>query len=433
MEILVSDVELEPLLIVSLWTAFVCFLTIRKLKDKRSQIMFFLLCVSVFIYSGYGISYPEVNNKYIISYMLFLSCFALPFYVKGPGLKRESLQRKSDLDFFLERHRQFLKFCAYSYLLCLLIPLLYPEFRLFKVFQNGFEGLIGFYDLRVQYKSNAIIGLVDTLRVFLCPLFFIYLTIVQNINPRTKKPIVFFLISVFFAYARYSYMGRYQMVINAILIYFILSCVRGYTFKIKFKNLVYIAIGGMAAIPLLYAFIFIRQGNSVEDGGGFFNIAKMLIDSEAYYPIYYDHILNSSFLKSQTPLTFILWLIFLPIPSVIWPSKPTLQSDAFTYSLTGMHYGDANYSSSLPSVLGESFMYFGEQFYWVQALIMGFIVVFSIKYLLRHKCTNLLSLYLIVYVMSVGRGGAASYMSTIVFGVLPVFFLDKFIRKPKKI
>ena len=431
MEILVTEVVFGPLLVLSLWTIFVCFFTVKKIADKRLKIMFSLLCGSVFVYSGYGIAFPEVDDRYIVPYMIFVSSFSIPFLCLKNNKLGGCLQDRSSVDSFFETHITFLKYCTFIYLLCLFIPLVYPEFKLFQIFQTGFSGLVGFYDLRVQYKSNALIGLIDTIRVFSTPFFFIYLTVIKEKKSSSKAPITLFLISILLEYMRYSYMGRYQMMINALLIFFILKCAKGYQFDIKFKQLLYIAIGVISAVPFLYAYTFIRQGNDVEINESFGDIAKLLINSETYYPIYYDHIVNSSYLKSQTPLTFILWLIFLPIPSVIWSGKPTLQSDAFTYSLTGMQYGDNGYSSSLPSVMGEALMYFGESFYWIQPLILGSVIIILINYLFKHRSTNLLSLYLIAYVLSIGRGGAASYMSTIIFGVLPIIIIDKFIVNKK--
>lgn len=431
METLVSEVVLGPLLVLSLWTTFVCVYTVMKIADKRLKIMVSLLCGSVFMYSGYGIAFPEVDDRYIVPYMIFVSSFAIPFLCFKNNKLGGCLQELSPVDTFFETHITFLKYCTSIYLLCLFIPLVYPEFKLFQIFQTGFSGLVGFYDLRVQYKSNALIGLIDTIRVFATPFFFVYLTVIKEKNSSSKAPITLFLISLLLEYMRYSYMGRYQMMINALFVFFILKCAKGYQFDIKFRQLFYIVVGVISAVPFLYAYTFIRQGNDVEMNESFGDIAKLLINSETCYPIYYDHIINSPSLKSQTPLTFIIWLIFLPIPSVIWPGKPTLQSDAFTFSLTGMHYGDNGYSSSLPSVMGESLMYFGESFYWIQPLIMGSVIIILINYLFKYRSTNMLSLYLITYVLSIGRGGAASYMSTIIFGVLPILLIDKFVVNKK--
>ena len=90
----------------------------------------------------------------------------------------------------------------------------------------------------------------------------------------------------------------------------------------------------------------------------FGDIAKLIINSETYYPIYYDHIVNSSYRKSQTPLTFILWLIFLPIPSIIWSGKPTLARCIHVLSLQACNMGIMDIHLVCPPVMGESLMYF---------------------------------------------------------------------------
>lgn len=180
MEILVTEVVFGPLLVLSLWTIFVCFFTVKKIADKRLKIMFSLLCGSVFVYSGYGIAFPEVDDRYIVPYMIFVSSFSIPFLCLKNNKLGGCLQDRSSVDSFFETHITFLKYCTFIYLLCRFIPLVYPEFKLFQIFQTGFSGLVGFYDLRVQYKSNALIGLIDTIRVFSTPFFFIYLTVIRE-------------------------------------------------------------------------------------------------------------------------------------------------------------------------------------------------------------------------------------------------------------
>lgn len=218
-----------------------------------------------------------------------------------------------------------------------------------------------------------------------------------------------------------------------LIIYLLAFCVKGYEFKMSKKNVGIIIAVVLSLIPFLYAFTFIRQGNSMDVGLSFKDVLGLLIDSEAYYPVYYDEALHSTALQSQTPMTFILWLLFLPIPSFVFPGKPTLQGDAFTYAVTGKSYGDANFSSALPSVLGESFMFFGSDFYWVGALIIGCVIATSINFLLKHKTLNFFAIYLIVFSLTLGRGGASSYMSTIINDSLSIFVLYFYVKHTKKI
>ena len=105
MEILVTEVVFGPLLVLSLWTIFVCFFTVKKIADKRLKIMFSLLCGSVFVYSGYGIAFPEVDDRYIVLYMIFVSSFSIPFLcLKNNKLGSSFLQDRSSVDSFFETH-----------------------------------------------------------------------------------------------------------------------------------------------------------------------------------------------------------------------------------------------------------------------------------------------------------------------------------------
>lgn len=421
-------IDFSAWLTITLTTLFVAIFALYKTNNGRLKLMLILMLASVYIYSGYGISYVEVSNRYVIHYIILIICLVLPFcFYKNKPVSYES-DELSLLDEYILGHHVFIKRAAMLYLICMFIPLVYPNFKLFDIFKSGFSGLEGFYDLRVEYKSNALIGITDTLRIFVQPFFMAYLTILQ-LNEKKRKAVFLFCSTVLMAYMRYSYLGRYQMVIYALLIYLLCTSVKGFSVTIKMKQILLVAAAGFAAIPLLVMFTSIRVGNSYEGSVVFSEMLKMLIDTEAYYPIHYDHIVTSTYLDSQTPATFILWLIFLPLPSFIWPGKPTLQSDAFTYSISGMHYGDVGYSSSLPSFMGESLMFFGENAYWIQGIIVGFVMVYIISTLSKHKTMTFFSIYLVVFVLTLGRGGASSYMSTLINGSVAVFIMNFYVKQ----
>lgn len=422
-------IDYNIVLLLFIFTLIIGRIVVRRMKSMQLKLLVLLALFTVFVYSGYGIAYKEVDNKYCYYYFLYIICLLIPFMVYG----RKNIDKIKDtpLDSYLIKHNKFLLSCTIIYLVCMFVPLVYPSFKLFDVFTKGFNGLIGFYDLRVEYKSNALIGVIDTLRVFVQPFFIAYITSLQ-VKGNNRNALILFVSTILLDYMRYAYLSRYQIVIYALLIFLLAFSVKGYSFNLRIKQIFLVICAGFAAIPLLLSYTYIRQGNLYEGSHAFSDMMSMLIDSEAYYPTYYDHLLKSPMLANQTPMVFILWLICLPIPSFIWPSKPTFQSDAFTYSLTGLHYGDYGYSSSLPSVMGESFMFFGADFFWLHALIIGLVMVLIMNYLSKHKTMTFYSVYLAVYVLTLGRAGATSYMSTIINGSLAVFLLDFYVRKIKR-
>jgi len=418
-----ASYEIAPWVLLSLilMTVVVGFLTVRLLKPQRMKMMIIMMLFGVFCYSGYGIAFLEVDNRYIIKYFIFISCLCLPLIFKRKSFLE--IQKDSGFDGFLNKHRRFVKSLAFTYLLLEFVPLVYPEVKLFNIFHGSGMSLENLWQDRWSYQENTLIRIIDAFAAFLLPFFLIYITQLQVAKENGKKSVCLFILFVLFKYMRYSYLGRYQMVIFAFIIFLLIFCVKGYKFVFTRKHFVILAAGALSIVPFLYAFTFIRMGMSADFGVSFFDLFGLLINSEAYYPVYYDIACYSPDLQSQTPITFFLWLLFLPIPSFIFPGKPTLEGDAFTYAVTGMSFGDNNFSSCLPSVLGESFMFFGHHFYWIEALVIGFVITISMKFLLRNRTMTFFSVYMIVYVLTLGRAGAASYMSTIINTILSVFLL----------
>ncbi len=416
--------EISVFIELVIFTVIILFVALHFIKLKVLRVMAVFVTLSYFFYSGFGIAYSYVDNRYVIKFLVFLLCMLLPFVLWGNEVKNSP----NRLDAFIERSPRFLRGFSVLYLVCLFIPLVYPRFKLFDIFYSGFQGLLGFYDLHNEYGSNAIIGIVDTLALFCRPFFFINLTQLQIRKQSSSVSLCLFLLSILFSFMRYGYLSRYQMVLYTLALLFFLFSIKGYNFALKGKQVALFTAVAILSVPFLYAFTFIRVGESVESGLSYLDSMTLLIEGEVYYPIYYDHILSSPDLASQTAIGFVLWLVFLPIPSFLWPGKPRISADAFTYSVTGRHVTDAGYASSLPSLLGESFMFFGDSFYWVEALIIGCVMVLIIRYLSKYRTLVFYMIYLIVFSLTLGRGGASSYMSTIINGVVSIVILNIFLK-----
>lgn len=429
MENLLSyDIDPVALLNIILATVFVGAFAIYRVKNYRFRLLIAIMLFGVFFYSGYGISYTQVDNGYISKYIVFIICLCTPFLLYNKTIKDSC--RYSELDMFIISHQNIVKKLAYLFLVCYFIPLVYPEFKLFEIFSGSLFSIENLWEDRWSYRENSIILMIDAFKIFLQPFFFIYLTLLQKKGTKNRVVVLLYFSTVLMLYARYSYLGRYQIIVYGLILFLLAVCVKGFNFSLNKKHVLTIVGVVLFLIPFLYAFTFIRQGTSVDSALSFSEISSLLIDSETYYPIYYDTCLHSTALLNQTPLTFILWLIFLPIPSFVFPGKPTLQGDAFTYAVTGKSFGDANFSSALPSVLGESFMYFGE-YYWVEALIIGFVALFVIRYMLKSKTLTFYSIYMIVFVLTLGRGGGSSYLSTLISGSVSLIALNIYLKLNK--
>lgn len=425
-----DNIENDILLIVFLYTVFVGGICFYFIKYSLIRILLSLLLFACFIYSGYGIAYPEVDNGFVYYYMLYITCLVIPFLCFTKTWNRLALKLTyTKLDVFLYNHYGTLKWLTFCYFFLLFVPLVYPEFKLFNVFTNGFGGLVVFYDKRVAYNNSVLISITDALKIFVFPFFLIFVTVKQMRSPQSGLPLFLFVLSILFEYMRYEYLGRYKMMIYLLLILSLKFVIKGVDFQIKKKHIVVLLAILFSLIPFLYMYTFIRIGADADWNISFGGITRLFMASETYYPIFYNHILTSSFLAELTPLQYVLWLIFLPIPSFLFPMKPTLESDTFTYSLTGLSYGEAGYSSQLPSMMGEGLMFFGNDFFWIHALLLSFIIVFIVKYLLKNKILLFCVFYFCVSIVTIGRVGGGAFMPLLINGTISIILLNCFIPK----
>lgn len=408
--------------------ALILFLTIgvyvyyyKHIDGIVPKLALFTSLLSIFIYSGYGISMNDVSNSYIVNYFVSILCFSYPFYKEFKINRSVSVSNIGWFDTYLVEHYFIIKYVALFYLLLTLFPCVFPSFKLFDVLLHG----ISITDIYEQYnfrKDNQLIRLSDSIRMFIAPFFYAYILFLRVNSSKKILPLLLLLLNIYLEVARFSYIGRYQMVVDFLIVYFFYYCIDENGFLFSKKQLIILSSIALLSVPFMYAYLYIRLGVEAETLS-FTESFTSLIESEVYYPQYYEHILTSSILRDESSLKFILWLICLPIPSVVWAEKPTLHNDVFTFSLTGLHRTDDGYSSLLPSYLGESMIYFGNYFYWFYALLIGFIFAKILIFLLKNKYLLLYAVVLSLKLLVIGRAGATAIVPTFINGCLLLFLI----------
>lgn len=407
-------------------TIFVGYVSYKLIRNQIFKVTLIFMLFAVFMYSGYGIAYTNVQNSYLNKYVIYIIALAIPFILLGRNEMNEHTCL-SKVDWSLISHPRFLRNVTILYFTMMFIPLVYPEFRLFDIFKYGGGVTENLYDDRNMYKANFLITVVDMVKMFLTPFFYAYLVIKKQKFPKSYYSTILMFISILMAFLRYRYFGRYQMVVYGVELYVLTFGLSGFKLSIAKKHILIIAGTLVALIPILYAFSITRIGGNVGNLS-FMKSLDLLIASEAYYPVWYDHILNSGFIHGQTADLFILWILCLPIPSFIWSTKPKISADEFTYSITGKRYTDTGYSSFLPSAMGEGLMFFGEDFYWIHALAVGLITALILRFLIKHKTMIYYVAVIIITSLIFGRGAAGSFIPPLVNGVMPIFVMSFFLR-----
>lgn len=415
-----SEINYNWLLIIIIVTLLIVYLFSKQMKSANNKLAISFITFSVFFYSGLGIALNGVDNKYICHYAIYIFFLLLPFLF----LKNSSYSDGFTYfdEYILEKYIT-VKRIAYLYLLFMLLPCIYPEFKLgniLNIFSAG--NLVDFFDK--QKDSQNIFGTIcDNISMILSPAFFIYLGLLVRSN-KNVIAVILVILHLLLNFCQLSYLGRYKLMIYGAFIIFILfpPLKDGKFVKKSFLVLVSFVI---SMLPLLYLFVFFRLGNEA-DSASFLQMAEELLTEESFYPVFYDKILSNNIETSL--LNMIFWIILLPIPSLIFPYKPAIDTASFTYLITGLRRGDAGFSILLPSVLGESFSIGGQYLFFVHAFIIGCVYVYFLNFISKHKTLQYLFLYYLLSSLVLGRGGAGSFLPTLIncnISIIIFYFFKK--------
>jgi len=420
---------LQPsiLLLLIAITLVIYFLITRFFKDSKPKYFLAALFLGIFLYSGFGIAYDDIDDRFVIHYTIFLASFGFPFIYCG---KIKPCSNLTPFDASLIKNIKKLRIIAFFYLFLNLIPLIFPEFRLFDLFSFKSESI---HVLRAISRGDTIVRIADLLGVLIAPFFYASFSIEQELNPKTKKPVIYFIILIILEYGRYNYIGRYMIMTDIANMFLLLYCVKGFTYKIKLKHILIALVIVLSMVPILYLYTFIRSDEEYIGDTSFFTLFSLLIRSEFYYPAFYSDTLKHLSFMGESIEHFISYVLCLPIPSFIWPDKPSYDAiRSFTYLFTGYVQGDSGFFILLPSILGESFINGGEKWFWVFGLISGTVISIMFRYLCSKKSLTFYSFFIIIYGFSYARGGTMVLLPILTNGSMAVLLYDLYIKSKIK-
>lgn len=393
-------------------------ISVLNLKRSNEKILILFSVISITLYSGIGMSFVDISNKYIFKYIIFLAFFVVSIRI---GLRLFNKDNDNiytnKFDEFCIRNIKFFKAMSIVFIFTLLIHLFLPTIRINQLWNPPKPTLINIFE-RSQVANNGIIlNLADVFNIFLKPIFFIYLFILKQKDKYIKIGL-WLIIWCYLNYLKIGYMSRNDMIILFIFI----TLIYGYDVKnkirIKNKYIIFIGIMVLISIPFLLWYESFRLGANKEMLS-FGESLKDLFIKECDYPKYYPYIT-----QTISPIKYILWLIFLPFPSMIFPWKPTLGINTiFSQLILGIQRGSSGYYVLLPSILGEGFLIYGDRLYWIHAIIVGIIIGIVFSFISRYKYLTFFGLFYAIYILTIARGGSQGYIASIINSCVSIILL----------
>lgn len=398
-------------LIISLITLFLFLLFYLIIKNKKHLSLLFCFYCTFFVYSGIGISFNTVDKINIIYYMFFLIVLSIVYTIICKTRIRTSSYQKSDYNKinYMESNlaKGFFTFFMCLYIALRLFSLVYPV--------NHLANLSLVYDSsnNIQNLLGENTSLIQTLASIIMPFFYIGMFY----NFKKVRSIVFLLsIDSLIKLIITGYLSRHEIVSIVIICSFLYisgTLNKGYENLSKEKRRLFFTV--ITILPIL-AYVMVELMETRISSGTKYSIITM-IEKEISFPKSYQKIVDMSPLVNKKDYFLQLLDTFVPI----LPTPKHEMNLNVTYSKRMLGYGlsTPGFSIKLPSLLGESFLIFGNNLFWIHAIIIA-IMMGMINKLTSDKHLKILRLYYIVSILKCGRAGYEELSQTILLNFVVV-------------
>lgn len=434
-----GNLEISVLIIILMCNVLMFFLCISQIPKGMRRVYFVFSTVPIFFYSGLGIAFDTIENDYLGKYILFSSVFmiTLSFVLK----KRITLMNEKKISENLElvtlhesslsiheyeiKNKWIFNIGTFIFFMTLFIFLIIPEIRVHQLWSPPTSLVKDIVGRREAIKSNTILNIALMLNTVFLPFFMVKLWDLKQ-NKRRLSMLALVGLWVYLEFLQEAYLGRYEMILYSMFVFLILTLNTKERFDISKKQISLILTAIVISVPYLLTYQYSRIGMSMTN----FSFADAIVELmtiEVLFPKYYP---ETSYLSSAiSPISYLLWILILPIPSFIFPDKSQLGvliNQQFSTFILGVDYGSDDYYGLLPSILGEGILIYGDYFYWIHAVFLATFIGFLCKVMERKPELIILSLFFAIKTITIARGGTQGYIGLVVNSLF-IYFLMEFL------
>jgi hypothetical protein len=380
------------------------------LKEQTPRQFLYFMTAGVFIWSGIGGSAESVAKEYVWIYcgfvFLLTGSFTLSSILLSKGLKLPEFDQNT---VFL--NQKFWQVFVVLYLLFILFPLVYPEFKLFRLIKPPPPDLHAAVENRFKLEGDTMLEVLFYYANVLIFPFFLF-----SLHALGLRWWWLFIALAFQFYAKYcvnAYLSRHEMALLLLMVYL-------YFWYRKIIPRQVMVLGSLAALPMLM--FFFHSYAMIRLGGGFdleFGILGVIESSlglfyeETYYPKLVSEMMEGD--RPQEIFRYLTWIVSLPIPSKFTANWDIMKIGyEYTEYMTGGILGETIFTIILPGLLGESIFIYGKAMWWIHAVTVGFIVALICHVTRADKRLFFVMTYFQLHILLIGRGGVAMFLILII-------------------
>ncbi|MEY9095438.1 hypothetical protein [Paenibacillus sp. RC84] len=406
------EISSLTLLLVTFYTGVLLALGLFLLKNQYQKVFYALGLTGMYLYSGIGTALNQITNTYLWYYLVFTLVFTVTFIgLSSIKQKQESTFYFTQIQSAADRYTKlwFVFLCVYS--VFNLFPLVFPEFKLMLLVQPPKPNLLeNFYERFGSASVHPLLGIHEKIKTTLFPFFLIGLYALR----KSRLTVLFFV--AFYLYTIYcieSYIGRF------VLIQFLLLVILLFVFTKRMSKKTMVVVGLLTVIAFTNFYSVYREVRlgvdlqQAQNNSSFENSANELISKEFFYSEYADTLIQAG--QQVDFQKYVLWMLTLPIPKEILGGGFSLQlNNQITTFLTGQDVGKGGTYVHLVSVVGESIYIYGNYFFWMHAILIGFIFSFLCRLTMKTPALTGVSMYMAVLLLIMARGGISSTLPVVV-------------------
>lgn len=282
-----------------------------------------------------------------------------------------------------------------------MLSLVVPEFRLHLLFALPELDIRQWFERQLAPEQR---GLVSYFLILLGPMYF--LSIMRH---QGSIFLVFFLllIPIYFEFVREGYIGRYEIMFNLMVFWM-------YLWILRPKLRVALLLVTLAAFPFilisLQIFSQIRLGVSFDDAiyHSVQNAFSPIETEITFLQVSGNRLIESG--QRVDLISYFTWLLTLPLPGFIKSELPiSLINFEISEIVLGLRVVDHGFFVLLPGLLAESIFIYGELFFFVHFVFLGFFAGVISRVFSSSEAMFFLHLFFVIsFGLVLNRGGVSA-------------------------
>lgn len=393
--------------------------SVLMVQGRYQRLILAAFLLGFFFYNGVSIAYRDMPLNYLWNYFLFYTAFAAGYAVFSRLFARVSYRAGLVLKKTLVGIDSSKGWAVviWVYLLLHLVPLVYPEVRLYLLFNPPLPDLTTAFISRFEpVEVDAFLRIVSYIRLSLEPFFFIALF---RYRKRFLRVALILVLLLYIRHVDAGYIGRGQILTTLAMI-----CIYLWEMRPKIRLALLVAV--ITALP--FFMLAYHTYGVVRIGGTVSEVDAGQVTRDALE-------LETSFLRSVgMPVIesgvrvdlgdYAKWILTLPVPKIL---TGEIESARINYEISefflGTRPGERGWYVALSGLLAESVYIFGNYLFWLHAVFLALIAALMGRLLERSPQMLFLKIHLLLLIsFALNRAGIAALLPAITNNFL-VFYI----------